>query len=126
LKFLVDDYEVFGNELFFYHRNIIRELSLSGEFNIKSLLLNHVGIPVTFINHELAVTYRNGAKRTIFLYSIKNNNIVKEIDIKGYLHSVNDKCLFDIRDHRLTINRFNIEQAGFPEATINLPTFLFK
>ena len=118
VKIAVDDYEVFGNELFFYHRNLIQKLSLSGEFQVDSLLLNHIGLPITFINKNLVATYRNRAKRTLFLYSIKDGSVVGKIDIKGYLHSVNDKTIFNIYDRRIAINRFNINQSCFPEATI--------
>ena len=120
VKVAADDYEVFGHELFFYHRNQIQKILLYGDFCIKSLLLNHIGLPVVFINNDLAVTYKSGVKRSLYLYSIKDSSIVKVIDIKGYLHSVNSKCLFNIYDRRLAINRFNIEQAGFPEATITV------
>ena len=114
----VEDYEVFGDELFFYRRNLIQKTSLSSDFKTKTLLLNHKGLPIAFLNPNLAVTYINGAKRSLFIYSIEDSKIVKQIDIKGYLHSINGKCLFNIYDRRLAINRFNIEQAGFPEATI--------
>ena len=120
VKVAVDDYEIFNHELFFFRRNLIQKLSLYGNYNIKSLLLNHIGLPVTFINNNLVVTYKNGVKRTLLLYSIEDSRIVKGIDINGYLHSINDKCLFNIYDRRLAINRFNIEQAGFPEATITV------
>lgn len=114
----VEDYEVFGDELFFYRRKLIQKTSLSSDFKTKTLLLNHKGLPIAFLNPNLAVTYINGAKRSLFIYSIEDSKIVKQIDIKGYLHSINGKCLFNIYDRRLAINRFNIEQAGFPEATI--------
>ncbi|MDE7413946.1 MAG: hypothetical protein K2N05_09210 [Muribaculaceae bacterium] len=120
VKIAVDDYKIFGNELFFFRRNLIQKLSLYGDFNIKSLLLNHKGLPVAFINNDLAVTYINGVKRTLFIYSIGDSKIINEIDINGYLHSINGKCLFNIYDRRLAINRFNIEQAGFPEANITV------
>ncbi len=117
-KIAVEDYEIFGDELFFYRRNLIQKISLSGDFRANTLLLNHVGLPITFINSKIAVTYTNGAKRSLFIYSIEDSKIIKQIDINGYLHSVNGKCLFNIYDRRFAINRFNIKQAGFPEATI--------
>ncbi|MDE6642979.1 MAG: hypothetical protein K2K27_02655 [Muribaculaceae bacterium] len=119
VKIAVDDYDVFGHEIFFYHGNLIQKISLYGDFNIKSLLLNHIGLPIAFINNNLVVTYKSGIKQSLYIYSIEDNSIEKEIEIKGYLHSINDKCLFNINDRRLAIYRFNIEQAGIPEATIS-------
>jgi hypothetical protein len=120
LKQQIDDYEVFGDEIFFYYRNTIKKLSLIGEFTITSLLLNHKGTPITFINQNIAVTYQDSVNQTLWLYAIENGSIIKEIKLKGNLHSVNRKNLFNIYDRRNAINRFTGYQVGIPGATVSV------
>jgi WD40 repeat protein len=120
LKLQVDDYEVFGNKILFYYRNVFKKLSLIGEFAVSSLLVNHKGAPITFINQNIAVTYQDSINQTLLLYSIENGSIIKEIKLKGNLHSVNKKNLFNIYERRNAICRFNGYQVEIPGATVSV------
>ena len=107
------------NRRLIYANNLkILEVKLYDDFEVNDLY-KWRGKFLAFINCFLSAicSYQNNIAH-LQIVDFRPNKIVKELEINGYIASVNDQMLIDTDVRENAIRNFDIENSEFPEASI--------
>lgn len=94
--------------------------NLAGDFAHELKAEKYNGNIVYVASPNLIATYEEKSYgNSLYVYNIVSNELIKKIDLKGYLSKIGDNELIDVWERKQAINSFDVKNAGFPEAIIS-------
>lgn len=113
-----DEYCKKGNILYWVSTDQICSVLLNKDAETQ-VIIKVNGEFINFADSLIAISYyRKYGEKKLCLYNLEDGKVRGEIPVNGTLASVNGKTLVDVYNRCNTIDTFDFDEAGFPEAKI--------